>query len=252
MSPGYTSIDNDSVIDRLPVIPSPAVKVLLSLSRRANGARECWPSVERIAGDTGLCIRAVRRALSELIRLGFLVIDKRPGRSTIYRLLTPDIGCTPASKVGTSDESTPLTPDERGGGTSDESTPLPSDVPQNKNQEQEPSNKNQGTRPKARGKTAAGVEIPSELAGDDFKEAWERWLAYRRKRRLSCLPECLEGQLKKLAALGPSGAVEELGNAITNTWQSVCYKPGGNSNARRSSPTGPGQVHDPNATGKWE
>ena len=105
--PGFTTIDNDTVIDRLADIPLPAVKVLLVLTRRANAARKCWPAIESIGEDTGLCPRAVRRAIRNLEELVLLTADKRPGTSTIYQL-TPDIGCTPEKQVGTSDESTPL------------------------------------------------------------------------------------------------------------------------------------------------
>ncbi|MEN6405966.1 MAG: helix-turn-helix domain-containing protein [Thermoguttaceae bacterium] len=158
MSPGFTIIDNDSVIDRLPEIPLPATKVLLTLTRRANVDRVCWPSNETIGKDTGLCVRTVRRAIRELVGLGLLAIDKRPGTLTIYRPLPPDIGCTPLNQVETSDDTTPLTSDERGGGTSDESTPLTSDVPltrnKNKNHKQEPR-----TTPKARNKAVTEATL---------------------------------------------------------------------------------------------
>ena len=87
-------LDNDTVIDRLPEIPLPAVKVLLTLTRRANAARKCWPSLETIGEDTGLCVRAARRAIRDLVGLGLLSIDKRAGTSTIYQL-TPPLRCTP-------------------------------------------------------------------------------------------------------------------------------------------------------------
>ena len=62
--------------------------------------------------------------------------------------------------------------------------------------EREPRNKTH--KGKTRSKTAV-VAVPVELAGGEFAAAWERWLAYRRKRRLTCTPETLEGQLAKLA-----------------------------------------------------
>ena len=156
MAPGFTTIDNDAVIDRLPEIPLPAVKVLLTLSRRANAVRECWPSNEIIAEDTGLCIRAVRRAIRDLIELGLVSIEKRPGTSTMYRLMTPIIGCIPINQVVTREGSTPLTSDVRGGGTSDESTPLTSDVPVTRTIEQHPLNNTQGTTPRRAAKPRRG------------------------------------------------------------------------------------------------
>ena len=61
--PGFTMIDNDAVIGRLPEIDGTAIKVLLALARRANTAGRCWPSQDTIASDTGLRPRAVRSAL---------------------------------------------------------------------------------------------------------------------------------------------------------------------------------------------
>jgi hypothetical protein len=152
MSPGFTMLDNDAVLDRLPEIPPPAVKVLLVLKRRANGQRECWPAVDSIGHETGLCVRAVRKALHDLVDLRLLALNIRPGTSTMYRLLTPNAGCTPDEQVGTSDGSTPLTSHERGGGTSDGSTPLTSHERGTRTNEQEPLNKKKRTRTNSRPK----------------------------------------------------------------------------------------------------
>jgi len=45
MSPGFTMLDNDAVLDRLPEIDGNAVKVYLALARRANVEGVCWPSL---------------------------------------------------------------------------------------------------------------------------------------------------------------------------------------------------------------
>jgi len=100
-------------------------------------------------------------------------------------------------------------------------------------------NKNQ------RGK-AAGVAIPVELDCDGFKEAWEKWVAYRRKRRLSLLPDTLSAQLASLARLGSDGAALEIANSIKNGWQSICYENGANGNGngyKQRTAVGPGQRH---------
>ncbi|EYB69086.1 hypothetical protein DEIPH_ctg011orf0054 [Deinococcus phoenicis] len=61
------------------------------------------------------------------------------------------------------------------------------------------------------------VPLPAPLTAlQGFAEAWADWLAYRRKRRLSCLPETLGRQLKMLAAQPDPLAVME--QSITNGW----------------------------------
>jgi hypothetical protein len=223
MSPGYTMIDNDTVIDRLPAIDGTALKVYLALARRAGAAKQCWPSVNTIGTDTGLCVRAVRRAIQQLSLLGLLEAIPQTGRSTLYRV-TPPLQCTPANQGDTSDGSTPLPFNERTPLSSNERTPLSSDVPlitqKNNTKEKHKGNNTQ------RGQAAGEVEIPAGLDCDEFREAWGRWTAHRKKRGLTMLPETLKGQLSALAGLGIDGAVAEIGNSITKGWQSVCYSNG--------------------------
>lgn len=52
--PGFTMIDNDAVIRRLPEIDGTAIKVYLAIARRADASGCCWPSVETIGGDAGI------------------------------------------------------------------------------------------------------------------------------------------------------------------------------------------------------
>ena len=75
-------------------------------------------------------------------------------------------------------------------------------------------------------------------------------MSYRHERKLTCTPATLEGQLKKLAKIGPAAAIEEIDNSIGNGWQSVCYsKTGGNGNGKTLFPTGPGQRHPDDRAG---
>lgn len=66
---------------------TPAQKlVLISLADQANDDGLCWPSVKTIEQRTCLCERAVRKSLADLAAAGFLVMNKREGRSTYYTL----------------------------------------------------------------------------------------------------------------------------------------------------------------------
>ena len=65
--------------------------VLLRLADRCDEDHECWPSVERIGKDTGLCSRTVRRALSKLEERDLITRVDRPQKSNLYRLPTVEI-----------------------------------------------------------------------------------------------------------------------------------------------------------------
>ena len=100
-------------------------------------------------------------------------------------------------------------------------------------------------------KKAKSVPIPGPLNTEAFRTAWKGWLKYRRGRRLTMTPETLTGQLAKLVNLGTvEAAVEEINQAITNGWQSVCYrKDGSHGRSPNTARTSAGVTHDPNARG---
>ena len=76
MSPGFTKIDNDGVIDRLPEIDGTALKVLLVLCRRADASGACWPSVStigrRLIIDFLFAIRITPIASAKVVIIGRL------------------------------------------------------------------------------------------------------------------------------------------------------------------------------------
>ena len=52
----------------------PRAKILyMYLKDRANKNGECWPAIKTIAKDTSMSVSTVKRAISDLIRCGFLV-----------------------------------------------------------------------------------------------------------------------------------------------------------------------------------
>lgn len=46
--------------------------VYLYLKDRANSAGTCWPAINTIASDLGLSRSTVKRALNDLVKLGYL------------------------------------------------------------------------------------------------------------------------------------------------------------------------------------
>ena len=241
--PGFTMIDN-AAIERASEVGPSAFQVYIDIAMHARKEKKAWPGIGRLAELTGLSARSIRYAVSRLEAAGWIVVERARGRQNTYTL--PPI----KSKV------TSCRTPETSKATSCQGVRQPVAVGKAKNDTKvrqpvaaeedvmKKTHKEDVVKKTKRGCAAAEVAIPSELDSEVFKEAWEGWLAYRRKRRLSCLPECLQGQLGKLKHLGPAGAVEEIKEAISNSWQSVCYKPGGNGRARKNGfPVGPGQRH---------
>jgi hypothetical protein len=250
--PGFTMLDNPAIEQGYAVGPS-AFLVYAAIARHVNEQRRAWPGVERLVAITGLSNRSVRYGIDRLEKAGWLIVERQAGQRNVYRL--PPVqsmatDCQPPEISKAVDCQGVGQPVAAGEATSCQGVGQP--VAAEVDLRSKPNKKTQGSRPK-RG-FAAEVVFPSELDCESFKEAWQRWIAYRRKRHLSCLPECLKGQLGKLAVLGAAGAVAEINEAITNSWQSVCYKSGANGNARKNGfPCGSGQRHasTPSGTGVW-
>lgn len=70
-------------------LPTSERIVLMVLAERANGSRECWPSLPKIADDTGLSPRTVHTAVHKLEDRGLIRIENRGRGSLHYRILRP-------------------------------------------------------------------------------------------------------------------------------------------------------------------
>ncbi|MCL1939948.1 MAG: helix-turn-helix domain-containing protein [Desulfovibrionaceae bacterium] len=85
--------------------------ILLSLADRADERHMCWPSLRRLANDTGYDERTVTRALRQMCEAGIISRLDRPGKGYVYTLLgvsgredSPPhacggTGCTPRKSV---------------------------------------------------------------------------------------------------------------------------------------------------------
>ena len=62
-------------------LPSRAIAVYLYLRGRANKEGICWPAIPTMARELKMSESTIRRALRDLVREGFLVIEKRQRES---------------------------------------------------------------------------------------------------------------------------------------------------------------------------
>ena len=58
-------------------LPTRAIAVYLYLRGRANKEGVCWPAISTIARELKMSQSTIRRALRDLVREGFLVIEGR-------------------------------------------------------------------------------------------------------------------------------------------------------------------------------
>lgn len=110
--------------------------LLLILANYADNAGMCWPSQERLAADTEMTDRGIRKCLALLVEKGLVQVDERRGTSgvrktNVYRLALPERGSSCEDDyrnvVPPSTGTTFLQPPERG-----------SSKPISKNQSEEP------------------------------------------------------------------------------------------------------------------
>ena len=62
-------------------LPSRAIAVHLYLRGRANREGVCWPAIPTMARELKMSESTIRRALRDLVRKGFLVIEERKRES---------------------------------------------------------------------------------------------------------------------------------------------------------------------------
>jgi hypothetical protein len=49
-----------------------------------NSTQGCFASVPTISRETGICEKVVQRTLSALVQTGWVQVELRPGRTTVY------------------------------------------------------------------------------------------------------------------------------------------------------------------------
>jgi hypothetical protein len=76
--------------------------VLLALVERSDDAGQCYPSIARIAADTGMNEKTAGAGILALERAGLIRISRRHGHASVYHLridaaadTTPEIGAPP-------------------------------------------------------------------------------------------------------------------------------------------------------------
>ena len=90
-----------ALINEAIAMPLPPARrmVLLQLSRMANQAGACWPSVQTLARQCCLSVRSVFNHLAALAKAGIIQRRNRLGRSTVYTVTAPVASSDPATSA---------------------------------------------------------------------------------------------------------------------------------------------------------
>ena len=90
-----------ALINEAIAMPLPPARrmVLLQLSRMANQAGACWPSVQTLARQCCLSVRTVLTHLAALPKAGHIQRRTRLGRSTVYTVTAPAPSSDPAASA---------------------------------------------------------------------------------------------------------------------------------------------------------
>ena len=140
--------------------------VLLALADQANDAGRCWPSAAHIAKRARCSDRYVRQVISELQSAGWLSIEERRGRSSMYTVTTPEPRFTPEPQLrgepqATPEKPSPLSPSSPHPGTPVQGTPEPQFTQNRKRTTKEPS-----------GAAKRGTRIPADFTVNDKMRNW--------------------------------------------------------------------------------
>lgn len=175
--------------------------VLLCLADAANDEGMCWPSVSAIVGKTGLSERFVRGAIRDLEARGYLKIERRSGRSTVFIVSATPAPGAPLHEVHPCTTCTPpLHPVHP--------TPAPG-APRTIKNHKEPSNAREDLT----------FDVPEWIPS----EPWRGYLEMRRRKRAPPTRRAVELLFAKLARLRDAGddpgAV--LDQSTSNNWTDV-------------------------------
>jgi hypothetical protein len=64
-------------------------------------------------------------------------------------------------------------------------------------------------------------ELPKALDSSDFRDAWNKYLQYRKERKKPLYPTSFLAKWKQMEAWGKESAITAINNSIANGWQGI-------------------------------
>lgn len=194
------------------------VPLVRHASWEGEQAGQSYCGATRLASESGLTVRSVRRGLLELHRVGFLrSVPERQGggRSTATRQLTMPMPTSDKTVTGDKAVTAPVTV----------ASPHPCQGRHRTGDKAVTQTTKRTTHSTTHGTTQSDAAAVSALIlpfeGDEFKKKWTDYRQHRKELKKTLTPTNAEALLEELAAMGEAGAVAALKRSIAAGWQGV-------------------------------
>jgi hypothetical protein len=218
---GWAWLMREDVYELLPKIGPYAMAVYLVLRCHADSdgkGREPFgadPGYSRLAKVTGFCRDTIIESVKALQRVGLIKVEKRGKQKYVYKF--PKL----VGHIDQSATSTSLSGDQNWSVSTAETgrshRPKRESLNESKKREKSP--------PTPQGGAGASVTfdgLPEKLNTPAFRTAWERWLAYRRERRIAAYkPIGLSQCWVELAKFSVGVAIESIDRSIGKNWKGL-------------------------------
>ncbi len=205
---------------------------LCTLNQFIGKNADAWPSQSAIAWAMNATARAVRKWQTELEALNVIQVDIGKGRYSTnrYRLNLDALALKEEPRSALSDDSsiqcgTQFLPNEE-----HSSSAIRNHVPTERTVKEHLKEQ--------------AFSFPEKLNTTAFSSTWAEWVTHRQELKKKLTPSTVSKQLAKLAAWGPTKAIQAIENSISNGWSGL-FDPDG----RRS---GNGATSNPEAEQAWQ
>ena len=191
--------------------------VLLSLADRANEAHQCYPSILRLAADTGCNRKTVMEAIRRLEESGLIEASKAWGKGTVYQLVGVADRHEKQSQKRDQSQDRDQSQKRDGTGTKNGTGPVPKTGHEPiKNLSRTQKHKSRGEKPKALDWSA----IPESARGEPLDD----WIEHRKRIKSPITTQTavtrLAHELQECEQMGIP-ASEAIGEAIDAGWRGI-------------------------------
>lgn len=172
--------------------------VLVKICDNANDAGVAFPSINRVAKECCCNRSTVMRAIEGLVQKGLVEVKKGGnGRSNRYTLKL-------GKPVAESNRS------QRATGRTEQPKPV--------------AQSNQGGCTKQPEPSLTVIEPSMPYSSDQFKEAWQDWLQFRKQKKKPMTELAIKRMFKKIAPWGEQKTLIAIDKSITSGWTDL-YEP---------------------------
>ena len=176
-----------------------------------NSSQGCFASVSTISKETGICEKVIQRTLSTLVSSGWIQVELRPGRSTVYHIRIDHPEQKGLGSKMTRVKNAPGTRSKNDGGTRSKNAPL------TKTHEQEPITRTQlRLQDELAAAPAPAKRKPRAKGSEAFERFWKLYLSAPIRTRSQSKPQALRQWQKAIRTESEADLIKALETEIAN------------------------------------